>query len=67
MIKIDGIKAKHVIIQPSCRTRGDEVALEDALNRIREGFKEVTEYKANDNAKFHIVLTVERPIKLENM
>lgn len=67
MTKIDGIKAKHVVIQPSCRTRGDDVAIEDALNRIREEFKNVASYKANDNANFHIVLTVDRQIELGNI
>jgi len=67
MAKVDGIKAKHVVIQPSCRTRGDEVALNDALDRIAEAFREVAGFEVNKNANFHIVLTVERQIDLENI
>ncbi len=63
MASINGIKAKHVVITPNCRTRGDDVAIEDALNRIRKAFKEVAGFEANKDAKFHIILTVERQVK----
>ncbi len=63
MTKVDGIKAKHVIIQPTCRTQGDEVALKKTLDIIGEAFREVAGYEANNNAKFHFVLTVDRSKK----
>lgn len=67
MISINGISAIHVLITPNCRTKGDDVAIEEALQKIREEFKKVASYDANKKAKFHIVLTVERPLKLSHI
>lgn len=57
---IDGITAKHAIITPQCRTKGNVVAFLEAVERLKEGYEDCLSYPANKNASFHLVLTVDR-------
>lgn len=60
MSKIPGITAMHRIVTDNCRTRGKDIALEEALNSLREEFKELEkEWPADENHRFHFVLTVD--------
>lgn len=60
---IPGLKAKHAIITPACRQRGDDVAIADATARMLVAFWDVAGAPANKDAQFHLVLTVEREPK----
>ncbi len=58
--KIPGICAKHAVITPACRDgHSDMGAFWEAANRLREEYKSCL-VEANKDAKFHLVLTVER-------
>lgn len=58
---VKGIKAVHAIISPTCRAnRGDEGAIDEALRRIKDEYTRLL-LPANAEARFHLVLTVERP------
>lgn len=59
---VPGIKAKHAIVTPNCRKlKGDDPAISEALERLREECKSCMSFEANQGANFHFVLTVERP------
>ncbi|KKN53492.1 hypothetical protein LCGC14_0601890 [marine sediment metagenome] len=60
MSNIPGIKCKHTIITPNCRTSGDMVAFNKAVAVLRTGYHNALDFKANKKANFHLVLTVER-------
>jgi hypothetical protein len=56
-----GIKAQEAVISPACRAnRGVEGAIDEALRRIKEEYMKL-QIPVNENAKFHVVLTVDRP------
>ena len=59
---VPGRKAKHAYITDVCRTnRGDDGAIEEALNRLREEFKACADaWKIGDGTEFHLVLTVHK-------
>lgn len=57
---IPGLKAKHAIITPACRKRGDDVAIAEATARMLVAFWDIAGVPANEGANFHLVLTVER-------
>lgn len=60
---IPGIKAVHATITDACRTnRGDDGALEEALRRVSEMYRQcVKGWTVGKGAQIHIALTVERP------
>lgn len=63
---IDGTCACHAIITDECRAnRGNIGALTEACRRLlaqyRQATDEKTGFKVGSGAKFHVVLTVERP------
>lgn len=63
---IDGSCALHAIITDECRAnRGNVGALGEAYRRLlaqyRQATDEKTGFKIGDGAKFHVVLTIERP------
>lgn len=56
---IPGFKAKHAIITPSCRTKGDMEAFEEAVERLRQAYKEgLKGWKTPVN--YHLVLKIEK-------
>lgn len=63
--ELPGITARHAIISPSCREmRGDEGALEEALDRLRDSGRHMMESwplekMRSHGCKFHLVLSVE--------
>lgn len=61
--KIPGIKAKHAIITPNCRTvdRGDDPvmdAFDEAVGRLREEYRVICAMR-DDGFNAHVVLTIE--------
>jgi hypothetical protein len=57
---IPGIKAQEAVISPTCRAnRGVEGAIDEALRRIKDEYMAL-QILVNVDAKFHVVLTVER-------
>jgi predicted DNA-binding protein (UPF0278 family) len=53
------ITAKHAIITPVCRQKGDMEAFEEAVERLREQYRQsVTSW--GDLANYHVKLEVER-------
>lgn len=59
--KIPGIKAKHLIVTPNCQKRkGAEI--EDVVRQVRTELEELKKgWSGHDqNANFHVVVTVER-------
>ena len=60
--QVPGIQAKHTIITPTCRAnRSIHGALDEAVRLLREEYGQLALLPANALAKFHLVLTVERP------
>jgi hypothetical protein len=61
--EIDGICAVHAIVTDGCRAnRGDVGVIDETLRRIRAQFESVLAgWAPGSGAKFHVVLTVERP------
>ena len=69
--KIPGIKAKHAIITPNCRTieRGTEgppamQAFDEAVRRLREEYEQIVRVR-HDAWNGHLVFTVEHPTDSE--
>ena len=60
---VPGMKAKHAIITPECRSgRGAFEAFEEAVRRLREEYRTCVAYgDGNANVSYHMVITVERP------
>jgi len=59
---IDGIKVTEILITPTCRkNRTIDGALNEAFRITKEKYEETTQFKANNNATYHLVLTVDRP------
>lgn len=62
MMDIPGVMAVHVEISANCRaTHGMNGALERGLLEVEKEYKNMMGYTPNEKAKFHLVLTVERP------
>lgn len=60
MSKIPGITAKHRIITDGCRSRGKGIAIEEALESLKEEFEALDEiWPEGEDHKFHVVLTVD--------
>lgn len=60
--KTRGIKAKHAIVSPICRTNKTvEGAGREAAETLMAEYLELAGLEANADADFHFVLTVERP------
>lgn len=60
--KIPGIKVRHAIITPVCRkNRTLEGAFEEAVRRLKDEYYACLQYSGNDEADFHLVLTLDRP------
>lgn len=56
-----GIIARHAVITPQCREgRGVAGAWDEAVARLRAEYAAL-QIHANEEAIFHLVLTVERP------
>jgi hypothetical protein len=55
---LPGIKAKHAVITPTCRLRGDEVVIDEALARLRSEFLAIVPHWPAETSEFHVVLTV---------
>lgn len=59
-MKIPGVIAKHAIITRMCRqNRGTSGAWKEAVARLRAEY-EACQVEANRDARFHLVLAVER-------
>ncbi|HEX2882218.1 MAG TPA: hypothetical protein VHO25_22010 [Polyangiaceae bacterium] len=58
--KTPGLCAKHAIITPTCRQKGDEAVIDEALARLRAEYIATAPNWPLDGARFHVVLTVER-------
>lgn len=59
---IPGLKAKHAVVTPTCRaSKGTQVALGEALDRLWDEYSLCCTFEANRNASYHFVLTIERP------
>ena len=48
-------------ITPTCRMKGDEVALDEALREIRQKILFSMKPDANSDCTFQIVATIQRP------
>lgn len=60
MTKVPGLKAKHRIITDGCRSRGKGVAIDEALESLKEEFEILDEiWPEGDDHRFHVVLTVD--------
>ena len=60
--KLPGIQAHHRIITPACLlNRSTRVVQLEALDTLEKALIDVMAVAVNKNAKFHLVLTVERP------
>lgn len=60
MSAVPGINAKHRIITPQCRqNHGDFVALEIAIQDLKDEYKRILEKRGDDGAKYHLVISVE--------
>lgn len=51
-----------VTIKPNWRTKSDEAAREEALEAIRRELIEAMKGHANDDATFHLTLSIVRPV-----
>lgn len=66
--KVPGLKARHAIITPNCRTVSRphlhpdpaEAAFEEAVGRLREEYRAICEGR-DDAFRIHLVLTLEPP------
>ncbi len=59
---IPGIKAKHKIVTPDCvKLHGGSKAMTIALGELEVEYHQLKWADANKDAKWHAVLTVERP------
>lgn len=60
---ISGLCANHCVVTDVCRTnRGDEGAIEETMRRTRKTLEGVISgWARGSGAKFHVVVTVERP------
>lgn len=60
---VPGVSAKHAIITDICReNRSDAGAFEEAIARLRSEYEALCQgWPVNNGAKFHVVLTLERP------
>lgn len=66
MAKIPGIKAKHRIVTDNCRGRGKGVAIEEALESLREEYEKLDDiWPEGEDHKFHLVLTVDNAKRRE--
>lgn len=69
--KVPGIKARHAIITPNCRTvdRGGNDpsmdAFDEAVRRLREEYRAISEMR-DDGWTGHLVLTVVNPERRDN-
>ncbi len=61
--EIPGISAAHAIITDACRVnRGDAGAIDEALARAKNALGQIVEgWEPGKGARFHVVVTVERP------
>lgn len=67
MSKLPGIKAKHAIITPNCRTvprpqfdRDPRMAaFDEAAGRLRREYREICDARGEGDYKLHLVLTLE--------
>lgn len=66
---IPGIKAKHALITPNCRTVDRPqydpdprmAAFDEAAARLREEYRAICEARGDGDYRFHVVLTLEMP------
>jgi len=59
-MNVPGIIAKHAIITPVCReNRTPYGAFFEAMERLRDEYLECCKIKENENANYHLVLSVE--------
>ena len=62
MSTVSGIKAEHAIITPKCREGwGPQGAFDEAVRRLKKEYSIARSYEDNEQANFHLVLTIERP------
>lgn len=58
---VPGISASHQMVTLQCRfNRGPEGAFSEAVNRLFAEYKRILPSPANEDATYHLVLTVER-------
>ena len=62
-MEVPGMQAIHAVISDDCRKgRGDNGAIEEALDRARKELRAcMGGWQQGRGAKFHVVVTVERP------
>ena len=59
---LKGIKAKHYIISDNCvEVKGEDGAIDFALEGIKKEFGFLYKNWKGKGAKFHVVITVEKP------
>jgi hypothetical protein len=61
---IPGIKARHAIVTDTCRAnRGNDGVIDEVFDRLRDSYLAASKgWPVGNGAKFHFVLTVERPV-----
>ena len=66
--KVPGIKCCQTNITPTCRSGplGPRVAFEKAMGILKQEYMETLKFPANENADFHITLTVDRSVIAKN-
>lgn len=59
-----GMSASHAIITEEClENRGEQGAIDEALDRTRESLEQCVPAWAGKGARFHVVVVIERPGK----
>jgi len=56
---MSNITAKHAIITPVCRLKGDDMAFEEAVERLRQQYRQSVD-GWGDGANYHLKLEIER-------
>lgn len=68
MSNVPGINAKHKIVTPECRqNHGDYVALEIAVQALKDEYDRILGKRGDDGANYHFVLSVESEVKPEDL
>ncbi len=59
---VNGLNSGHAVISPGCRMgRGTVEAFDEAARRLKATYEQYAGTEANEQANWHLVLTVERP------
>ena len=64
MAEIPGVISKHRFVTMNCRKRPTEDWINDCLDAARSDLVDLDScWPKDSNVKFHVVVTVERPVK----